>query len=38
VDKIQDGASRFVDNNHGTPDQAPASEQVPPVHPADGAP
>jgi hypothetical protein len=32
VDKIQDGASKLVDNN-GTPNQAPASEQVPPVNP-----
>ena len=32
VDKIQDGASRLVDKN-GTPGQAPASEQVPPVNP-----
>jgi hypothetical protein len=32
VDKIQDGASKLVDKN-GTPTQAPASEQVPPVNP-----
>jgi hypothetical protein len=32
VDKIQDGASTLVDKN-GTPGQAPASEQVPPVNP-----
>ncbi|WP_255768539.1 antitoxin [Pseudarthrobacter sulfonivorans] len=33
VDKIQDGASKLVDQN-GTPDEAPAAEQVPPVNPA----
>ena len=32
VDKIQDGASKLVDKN-GTPGQAPATEQVPPVNP-----
>lgn len=32
VDKIQDGASKLVDKN-GTPNQEPASEQVPPVNP-----
>ncbi|UZX02762.1 antitoxin [Arthrobacter sp. CDRTa11] len=38
VDKVQDGASKFVDKNDGTPDQPPASGQVPPVPPADRAP
>jgi hypothetical protein len=33
VDKIQDGASKLVDKNDGTPGEAPASEQVPPVNP-----
>jgi hypothetical protein len=33
VDKVQDGASRLVDKNDGTPGQAPASEQVPPANP-----
>ncbi|RAX15231.1 antitoxin [Pseudarthrobacter sp. AG30] len=32
VDKIQDGASKLVDKN-GTPGQAPAAGQVPPVAP-----
>ncbi|WP_285318245.1 antitoxin [Pseudarthrobacter sp. lyk4-40-TYG-27] len=32
VDKIQDGASKLVDKN-GTPGQAPAARQVPPVAP-----
>jgi len=32
VDKIQDGASKLVDKN-GTPGQAPAAGQVPPVSP-----
>jgi hypothetical protein len=33
VDKVQDGASTFVDQNDGTPGEAPAGEQVPPVNP-----
>ncbi|MEJ1193642.1 antitoxin [Arthrobacter sp. R4] len=37
VDKIQDGASKLVDKN-GTPGQAPASEQVPPVNPVPPVP
>jgi hypothetical protein len=32
VDKIQDGASKLVDKN-GTPGEAPAAGQVPPVNP-----
>ena len=32
VDKIQNGASKLIDNN-GTPGQAPAPGQVPPVNP-----
>lgn len=32
VNKVQDGASKLIDKN-GTPGQAPASEQVPPVNP-----
>ncbi|GAA1257441.1 antitoxin [Arthrobacter pascens] len=32
VDKVQDGASTFVDKNaDGTPKQAPADQVVPPV-------
>ena len=37
VDKIQNGASKLVDKN-GTPGQAPASEQVPPVNPVPPVP
>ena len=37
VDKIQDGASKLVDKN-GTPGEAPASEQVPPVNPVPPVP
>ena len=37
VDKIQDGASKLVDKN-GTPGQAPAAEQVPPVNPVPPVP
>jgi hypothetical protein len=32
VDKIQNGASKLIDQN-GTPGQAPAPGQVPPVNP-----
>ena len=38
VDKVQDGASKLVDKNDGTPDQAPATGQVPPVPPVEKAP
>ena len=37
VDKIQNGASKLVDKN-GTPGQAPASEQIPPVNPVPPVP
>ena len=37
VDKIQNGASKLVDKN-GTPGQAPADEQVPPVNPVPPVP
>ncbi|GAC1450120.1 MAG: hypothetical protein PVSMB10_03300 [Pseudarthrobacter sp.] len=37
VDKVQDGASKFVDEN-GTPRETPASEQVPPVNPVPPVP
>lgn len=37
VDKIQNGASKLIDKN-GTPGQAPASEQVPPVNPVPPVP
>jgi hypothetical protein len=37
VDKIQDGASKLVDKN-GTPGEAPATEQVPPVSPVPPVP
>ncbi|MFF1880531.1 antitoxin [Pseudarthrobacter sp. NPDC058196] len=37
VDKIQDGASKLVDKN-GTPGQAPAAGQVPPVAPENPVP
>ena len=37
VNKVQDGASKLIDKN-GTPGQAPASGQVPPVPPVDKAP
>ncbi|WP_240987029.1 antitoxin [Arthrobacter sp. Soil736] len=30
VDKVQDGASTFVDDADGTPNQAPAGQVVPP--------
>ncbi|MET3142261.1 UNVERIFIED_ORG: hypothetical protein ABIB19_000962 [Arthrobacter sp. UYEF10] len=33
VDKVQEGASKFVDTNDGTPGDAPATEQAPPVTP-----
>jgi hypothetical protein len=33
VNKVQDGASKLVDKNDGTPGVAPATEQAPPVHP-----
>ncbi|QNE14334.1 antitoxin [Pseudarthrobacter sp. NBSH8] len=33
VDKVQEGASKFVDANDGTPGDAPATEQAPPVTP-----
>ncbi|HEX7203076.1 MULTISPECIES: antitoxin [unclassified Arthrobacter] len=37
VDKIQNGASKLIDKN-GTPGQAPAAEQVPPVTPVNPVP
>ena len=37
VDKVQDGASKFVDEN-GTPGETPATEQVPPVNPVPPVP
>ncbi|BAS08629.1 hypothetical protein AHiyo4_20510 [Arthrobacter sp. Hiyo4] len=33
VDKVQEGASKLVDKNDGTPGVAPASGQTPPVNP-----
>ena len=33
VDKVQEGASKLVDKNDGTPGGAPATEQAPPVNP-----
>ncbi|MCP9000267.1 antitoxin [Pseudarthrobacter sp. RMG13] len=33
VDKVQEGASKLVDKNDGTPGVAPATEQTPPVNP-----
>lgn len=33
VDKVQEGASKFVDGNDGTPGEAPATEQATPVNP-----
>ncbi len=38
VDKIQDGASKLVDKNDGTPGETPANEQVPPVNPVPPVP
>ncbi|ADX72810.1 antitoxin [Pseudarthrobacter phenanthrenivorans] len=37
VDKIQHGASKLIDKN-GTPGQAPAAGQVPPVTPVNPVP
>lgn len=37
VNKVQDGASKLIDKN-GTPRQAPAAEQVPPVTPVNPVP
>ncbi|GAC1373199.1 MAG: hypothetical protein NVSMB43_10620 [Pseudarthrobacter sp.] len=37
VDMVQDGASKFVDEN-GTPVETPATEQVPPVNPVPPVP